>query len=58
MKLIELDLLLELAYMDSWLNWNLFIIDKLINGIGLLLTNELMELNCWMEQIEELLNYI
>ena len=31
LKLIELDLLLELTYMDSLLNWNWFIIDKWIN---------------------------
>lgn len=36
---------LELAYMDSWLSWNWIIIDKWINRIGLLLANELLELN-------------
>lgn len=36
---------LELAYMDSWLSWNWIIIDKWINRTGLLLANELLELN-------------
>ena len=36
MKLYKLDLLLELTYMDSWLNWNWFIIGTWMNDIELI----------------------